>query len=178
MQLTTRKTIDSAAIPGVRFTVRRLGKTQRAARDLQTMEQRRKCAALAREWRALLPAMAEDGVTFLKPEDDTAANRDARARIDEEYGLLMDSAIKPASIRAALVSIENLAVDGKLVTTAKDFLDADAPALDDLGDEIFRACEEASGLTDEERKNLQPPTISSELAAGATSGSTVTPAGA
>ena len=83
MQTTSKKTIESTSIPGVTFTVRRLGKSQRSARDLTTMEARRKCNALAREWRALLPPLQSDGVTFVNPADDTNEARDKRAALDE-----------------------------------------------------------------------------------------------
>lgn len=173
MQLTSRNTIESAVAPGVRFTVRRLDSTQRAARDLQTMEARRRSRQLSREWIAIAP-MKEDGLTFVDPNQDTQEVRTQREPLDEEYTLLLNSVLKPASVRAALISIVNLSIDGRIVTTAKDFLDSRGPGTDALFDEIWQACEEASGLTDEERKNLQPPTISSELAAGETTDSTAT----
>jgi hypothetical protein len=178
MQITSKKTIESVAAPGVSFTVRRLNSSQRSARDLTTMEARRKNSMLAREWRSLLPAMLADGVTFMDPADDTNEARDKRYALDEEYALLLESVLKPASVRAALISIANLSVDDKPVVTAKDFLDVRGPATDDLFDEIYRACEEAAGLTDDERKNLQPPTTSNELAAGETNDTTATPAAA
>jgi hypothetical protein len=178
MQTTSKTTIESTSNPGVKFTVRRLGKSQRSARDLTTMEARRKCNALSREWRALLPAMQPDGETFVNPADDTPELRESRGALHEEYALLLESAIKPASIRAALISIEGLSVDGKSVTTAKDFIETLGPTTDDLFDEIYLACEEAAGLTDEEKGKSKPPTTTKEPEAAGTLDTTAIPAAA
>lgn len=177
MQLTSKVTIESKAIPGVKFTVRRLDSSQRAARDLTTMAARRKTRELSQAWRALLPELLADGKTYKNPADDTPELKAQREPFDEEFALVTDSVLKPASVRAALVSITDLSIDDKLITSAKDFLDARGPATDGLFNEIYQACEEASGLTDEERKNLLPPIISKEVVAGETTDSTVIPAG-
>lgn len=88
---------------------------------------------------------------------DPPENIKRRAALDYIAGLIKDEHLKPATIRAGLVSIEGLTIDGKSATPealigAGDF--------DELIDEIYAACEAVSGLNDEARKNLESPTTS------------------
>jgi len=100
------------------------------------------------------------------------------AAVDYEFSLVLSSYLLPASIRAGLVSIEGLEIDGKpatpeLLTTCA------TPELDDLVREIYAECEIASGLTSTQRKNSQPLIISTEpVVSEATKSSTAVTASA
>ena len=60
IQLKTKKRIESAALPGVAFTVRRLSHMRRASRDLDTMPAQVRIARLIREWREIMDADRSD----------------------------------------------------------------------------------------------------------------------
>jgi len=138
MELKPRVTHESTAVPGVRYTVRTLNQIQRAKRDLEVFPHRAKIAEL----------MAEMGRI---PENDE--NFTKRARLDMEIGLLINQHMKPAYLRAGLVSIEGVTIDGREASVA-DVIDYGDDA---LVDEIYAACAVASGITVEQQKNLQSP---------------------
>lgn len=149
---------ESTVTPGVTFKVRSLSKIERAKREFPLMDARFQIADLANEWLAIKPP--EDG------EEDIRTAKDVRrARfIDVQYQLLMDSVIKPAVLRAGVVSIHGLKIDGK--AAGIDSLIAGGNALDDLIEEIFEACQEASGLTEQQRKNSESPSTSNTRGRG------------
>lgn len=155
MQITSRKTIESTAVPGVTFTVRRLNKTQRAKRDGPVMAERLRFSAALREREAIKPIGDPDRILSadLQKEYET---------VNYEASLLYEEHLMPASVRAALVSIAGLEIDGAAITSASMLLESGTPETDALLDEIYEACESASTLSDEERKNLKSLTTSGE----------------
>jgi hypothetical protein len=164
LSIQSKTTAESAVCPGVKFTVRRLNKIQRSARDLPVMEPRMRYTEISERYFEL------KGLKEPTPETE----REARM-IDYEAGLIINEHLKPASIRAALVSIEGLEIDGK-PATADSLLADGSPDTDGLIDEIYAACEIASGLSGTQQKNLQSPSTSVEPADGETGGSTADPA--
>lgn len=147
-----RKTFDSKAVPGVRFTVRTLNKIQRAKRDLPTLEIRHHLLKLLREY------------AFLEevPESDRTQEQISRMRmIDLEYTWLENSEIIPSVIRAGVVSIEGLALDEK-PATIDALLESGGPDYDALIEELLAACRDAAGLGAAEIKNSGSDTTSSE----------------
>ena len=162
MNLTSTQTHDSDAIPGVKFTVRRLNYISRCERDLGILTNRSRLGSIMREMEMLC-----DGGSIERDDDGRVTNiakgkeADFR-RLDNEYAMLHQTQIVPAYIRAGLVSVEGLEVDGK----AADVAAVLASAPDALLDEIFAACYAASDLTDAQRKNSQSPGSSDDPEAG------------
>lgn len=163
----TKITHQSEAFPGVAFIVRRLNQIQRAKRDLSIVEHRRafsdlhaRFQKLVEEVKALRDAGSADAAT---------ATEKTALDIDLEAGRLLDIHIKPAVIRSGLLSISGLSLDGQEATIAA--ITDHAP--DALIDEIYVACELASGLTADQQKNSQSPSDSLGLAAGEKSSTTV-----
>jgi hypothetical protein len=178
MQLTSRKTIYSKAIEGVRFSVRRLNRVQRARRDRSIAEQREQYFAASNAYfEAMKKAGFEigpDGRWARKegaPEPTLEMSNEIRS-FGDQATMYFDEFIVPASIRAGLISIENLACNGESITTADQLLDCESNA-DDLIHEVYLACEGGAGLSDEERKNSQSLTTSGAQVEGEISDSTV-----
>lgn len=107
---------------------------------------------------------------------DTPAAQRSRALADQRAALIRDEHMKPAVIRAGLVSIEGAQVNGEPVTVAS--LIASSADFDELLDEIYEACEQASGLTVKQQKNLQSDTTSTGQVATNPTNSSAIPAGA
>jgi len=157
----SRTVVESTNCPGVTFTVRRLNKIQRSARDLPVMEARMRYTEISERYFELKAI----------PEQTPELEREARM-IDYEAGLIINQHLKPASVKAALVSISGMEIDGKPVT-AESLLADGSPDADALIDEIYAACEIASGLTGVQQKNSQSPSTSPEPGDGETKGSIV-----
>ncbi len=165
MNLSPQQKHESAALPGVSFTVRRLNYIARCERDLALLEDRARMAALIGRMQALC-----DGDDFTKPR---AGAEQEHRRLDAEYAMLHQTRIIPAYIRAGLVSVDGLTVDGAAADTAAVL----AAAPDALLDEIFAACVAASDLSESQRKNWQSPGSSDAPEAGQTSSTTAPAAG-
>lgn len=148
MNLESTVTKDSTTRPGVRFTVRVLNKIQRARRDFALVEPRTKLTGLYQQMSAIPSDATED------------ADRLRRASLDHECGLLIDMHLKPAYIRAGLLSIEGLEIDGK-PATADSLIERGNDELDPLIDEIYLACATESGLSEEQKKDSPSPEPSS-----------------
>lgn len=158
MQITSKKTIESIAVPGVTFTVRRLNKIQRAKRDRPVMAERLRFGTALREREAIKPMKEPARVLSA----DLQKEYDA---FNYEATLLYEEYLVPASISAALVSITGLEIDGTAITSASALLESGTTETDTLFDEIYGACESASGLSDAERKNSKSP-ITSDVVVG------------
>ena len=158
---------ESKAHPGVRFTVRRLNHLQRAKRTFGVLQHASRIQELLVEYRQVLEAAGIRARPFEEEQAETerrqAANNLPRAAaLDSEIGQLLDAHIKPAAIQAGLLSIDGFHVDGK-AATPEQVLEFAPP---DLLEEIFLACETASGLNGEEQKNSQSPGLSPGPEAG------------
>lgn len=160
MNLTPLQRHESAALPGVAFTVRRLNYIARCERDLSLLEDRARMSGLLTRMREVC-----DGDDVTKPR--TGSENEHR-RLDAEYAILHQTRIVPAYIRAGLVSVDGLTVDGSDADTAAVL----ASAPDALLDEIFGACVAASDLSEAQRKNWQSPGSSDAPEAGQTSSTT------
>jgi len=148
MHLDSRKTHESKAIPGCKFVTRRLNSIQRARRDAGIAEHRREYTRLTTELSALVRRLIGDGTPEERQAKLAALHSDKALEmnaLDDGARLILDEHIRPAVIRAALVSIEG--ADG---ITLENLFD-EAP--DELIDEIDAACNESSGLTAEQQKN-------------------------
>lgn len=164
ISLKSKSTLESKSTPGVSFTVRTLNKIQRAKRDLLIIETRQQMSALVREYGPLAEL-----------ETPTPEQAKRKALIDVEYTWLEDRDLKPALLRAGIVSVEGMEIDGKAVTV--DALIESAGAdYDALIDEMYTACEAASGLSATETKNSSSDTTSTEQVVPASPDSTVTSA--
>jgi hypothetical protein len=148
MHLTTRKTHESKAIPGCKFTVRTLNSVQRARRDAAIADHRREYSRVTGELTTLVAKHLGDGSEEERRAKLAALDRSVSAELDllaDQARLIQDEFITPATIRAALFSIE-----GAGDVTLENFVD-EAP--DELLDEVKAACEQASGLTADQQKN-------------------------
>ncbi len=160
MDLSPLQQHDSEALAGVKFSVRLLNYISRCQRDLGILEDRARMAGILSRMRDLC-----EGGEIGKPR---AGSENDYRRLDAEYSILHQTRIVPAYIRAGLVSIEGLTVEGAAADT-EAILRA---APDALLDEIFAACVAASDLTEEQRKNWQSPGTSAAPEAGQASSTT------
>jgi hypothetical protein len=155
--------INSTAVPGVTYTVRNLNRIQRAEREFGLMEARYRVSELNSELAALAKEFgidpdADTSVAELFAADATAAQSRRRALLWKEIGLIGDRDIKPATIKAGLISIQGVDVGDK-AADVESILSGD-PKTDALLDEIFAACEDSAGLLEKQRKNSASPTTS------------------
>lgn len=162
MNLTSTEVHDSTAIPGVKFIVRRLNYISRCERDLGILANRSRLGSIMREMGTLC-----NGGSVERDDENRATNitkgKELEFRLlDTEYAMLHQTQIVPAYIRAGLVSVEGLEIDGKAADTAAIL----ASAPNDFLDEVFSACHAASDLTDAQRKNSQSPGSSDAPEAG------------
>jgi hypothetical protein len=198
MNTATKTTHESQALPGVKFVVRQLNQFQRARRDESLIDARARVTELSQE-RERLPdpeapireiqalALKEDRpltdgertqvesiIAEIASDPAAEAARLARAKLDQKMGIEITLNLKPAYLRAGLVSIEGYTIDG-IVPTVDALLESGD---DGLLDEIYLACSEASGLSPVQQKNLQSPGTSDEAAQPGETSSTATAAAA
>jgi len=140
MKLRSKITHESKTVEGVRFTVRVLNQIRKAVREEGLVQVRAQI-------RAKHDAIRNAG-------DDV----NQIATLADEAAILASKHVTPAYLRAGLISIEGLEIDDKPITTVEDVLEF---APDELLDEILTACNDASGLSEEQQKNSQSPTTSS-----------------
>lgn len=203
LSIKSRITQESTSTPGVSFTVRTLNKIQRAERDLPIAEQAFEFGLVSEEYFSLLPkgwteresarkrvaklsvdqpdsaelAAAKEELRVIEASVvDTPEAEKRRRFLDYRAGLLRDLYIKPAAIQAALVSVAGLEIDG-VPATPETLLDHTGADYDALIEEIYQSCESAAGLSADQQKNSQSPTISSAPAAGDLTDSGATSAG-
>jgi hypothetical protein len=184
LQITNKKTIESQAVPGITYTVRLLNKTKRAERDAPIMDAivRHQTAATAHYDAMIAAGYAVVNGYWDRPKDLPSPTEEAMAEIRvlrAEVDLIRDEFILPAVIRAGLISIAGFTDDAgnPVIATADTLLECGADA-DALIDEVYLACESASGLSENERKNSPSPTISAEPVGDATNVSTAAPVAA
>lgn len=146
MNFDSTVTRESMSLPGVSFTVRRLNQIERARRDFSIADETLKIAELITRHAQLNPGEEKR----LSPDEAAEVGR-----INQELDFLVNMHLKPSAIRAGLVSIDGLQIDGEEATT--EILIARGPR--ELVEEVWQACQESAGLGDEERKNSQSPTI-------------------
>lgn len=139
---------------GVAFTVRRFteGLRIRLRTDLSTSLER------IRE----IVAEAESLEGQAKADPKTEARLQS---LSDSIERLQSAEIDRAYVRAGLVKVEGLEIDGQPATT--DALIENGPR--DLYREILAAVKREAGLTETERKNSESPTTSGEAVGGETS---------
>lgn len=164
MNFEPTQTIESAALPGVTFVVRRLNKIQRAQRDAKLIDARARIAAIYERMR---PMFADDST--VRPEHLAEFQK-----LDNEVGMAMVTELYPAYLRAGLISISDYEIAGKPATVETLLSDGE----DALLDEIYAACVANGGLTAEQEKNSQSPGTSPEAEAGQATPTTATAADA
>ena len=164
-------TQNSQAYPGVRFTVRVLNQYQRALRDSKIIDARVQVSELSRQLHAVPDPDAEiDEICARAKKEDREVTADEQAQIDlitadserfktrieratldHRIGLIINTELKPAYIRASLQSVEGLEIDGQAPKEPWDVLIQTAP--DELLDELYVAAQLNSGLTQAQEKN-------------------------
>lgn len=137
---------------GATFTVRRLSVIERAKRDLPLAEHQGRYSDLLDERRLFSPE---------KDVEPTPEQRKELRRIDLEIDSVLNLHLKEAIIRAGLVKIEGIEVDGRPITIDEFLQFGD----EDLIDQAFVFCDLASQLDSARLKNLQSPGTSPALVA-------------
>lgn len=161
MIIATTTTHESVVIPGVSYVVRHLNYISRCERDLAMIDDRAKVSDLARR----IAAVSDEADGKRTPH---AGKEGEFQRLNAEHSMVYQSRIVPAYVRAGLVSVAGLDVDGK----PADVGTFCSWAPDALIDEVFAACYAASDLSDAERKNSQSPGSSPAAEDGAPSNTT------
>jgi len=205
MSFSPTVTHPSSAVPGVTFTVHRIGFGRRTDLDLETLKLRQRLReleadhpprsdrekelaeqlAIAQKKALAVPAeeyaavMAADVDPLAKElaEAVPAETKKRRAVLNEEY-MMVENQIQAVWIRRGLVSIEHRVADDKGELdgmTADELLDHGPPA---LAIEIYEALTGDGKLKDGESKNSPPPTTSGERADGQSQSTTAESAAA
>lgn len=153
-------TIDAQSSPGVRFTVKRLSQMERAKRDMQIAVHTLRIGEIAARVKEIRePYQAKEGEQAPKmPIEDQVEI----TKLDREAGVLWNLHVKPAFVRAGLVSVDGMTHGGKPVTA--DSLLEYGP--DDLTDEVWLAVSNNASLTYEQAKNSPSPFTSTEQESG------------
>jgi len=180
-------TRESTALPGVKFTIRRMGLSRRTDLDFETLKLRQRLReleadhpprtdqekelseqlAIAVRKAGAVSAAEYDGVMKADVEPLAAELaacvpadvKKARSVLNEEY-VQVENRISAAWIRAGFVSIEGGDVDGM---TAEQLLDYGPPA---LAGEIYEALTSDARLGGIEKKVSLPPITFGEAEAG------------
>lgn len=168
IQLKSKIRIESAALPGAAFTVRRMSHLRLAGVDIATLDAQKRLTRITREWMLIMGDTAKLGTRDLIAErlaNLTLDELDRVGDIDREHSAIMAHEVWPARIKAGVISIEGIiGEDGAALDTPDKLLAAATPELNGFIEEMFQACERASGLDAEEIKNLQLPTTGTEPA--------------
>jgi hypothetical protein len=171
MNIETTFTQDSQACPGVRFTMRVLNQYQRSLRDAKLIDARVHVSELSAQLGRVADPDAEileirarakaenreltdaeaTRVDQIAADPAAAAPRIERAVIDHRIALIMNSELKPGYIRASLLAIDGLKIDGEAPKEPWDAVIQKAP--DGLLDELYLAAHLNSGLTQAQEKN-------------------------
>jgi hypothetical protein len=157
----TEVTVPSVAVPDVQFTVRRLSRVERAKRDLTIAEYQVRHDEIDRTAAKLLEPFHDQIKEWAKQYRDGEEQTDPDflptdlahqvRTLRHEQAALMDAYIRPATIRAGLVSIEGLCYRGKPATA--ELLIANGP--DELIDEVFNAIAVHARLSVPQVKNSE-----------------------
>jgi len=145
---------DSEVYPGVKFTVRKFNVWQRLERDADIADQVLRVEQIAAEHRVLA-------------EDDEKR----RVELNAEFMRINNGIIAPVVMKAGLVSIKDLLVDGEPVTDYDGLVKCGAVSSDFIT-ELFIACQCAAGVYGDERKNSASPGISTGRTDGPNQNST------
>jgi hypothetical protein len=168
IQLKSKTRVESVALPGAAFTVRRMSHLRLAGIDIATLDAQKRLTRITREWMLIMGDSAKLATRELIAErlgKLTPDELDRIGDIDREHAAITAHEIWPARIKAGIISIEGIiGEDGAALDTPDKLLAAATPELNGLIEEMFQACEKASGLDAEETKNLPLPTTGTEPA--------------
>lgn len=172
MDFATTIVQDSAAAPGVKFTVYRM--SERIRRELRV--QLAGAFAEIREIEADRQDLVEEAAARLRKDWTevlvTELTRQERRRLTElveREALVRDTKINPAYLQAGLASIDGLLIDGAPGTTAEDL--ARVPG-GELYREVMQAVLTAAGLAEAKRPNSGSPSTSGAVEGGKTDDTT------
>lgn len=186
LSLKTKETIELKSAPGVTVTARVLSKSAVMRRDLATVDARRRLSLAQLKSQAMLPVKSattdEEKAERAKEwaEKIAAFSPDERMAyflLDEEIGAITQLELRPAAIRAGIVAISGIEIDGAAVTVEQLDKIIDH-ASDEVLDELYRICEERAGLPEAVAKNSPSPSTSAGPVDGESLSSTVATASA
>jgi hypothetical protein len=144
---------ESTTTPGVRFRVRVLNVVRRARRDAAIADQRLEYTRATTERAAAFRLLVGEDGTIQELNDKANLLPDEKRvqlyALDERCNGILQQHIIPATIRAGLVEITGLQLNGKPADA--ELLIEEGP--DDLLAEVYEACANAAGLTEEQAKN-------------------------
>lgn len=169
-------TKDSAACPGVRFTIRDIseGQRRRLRRELAPAFARISDIEVEREeFYERIAARVGKPAAEIKLDELTPRERADHASILARIDLVNDCDVTPAYFRAGFVSVDGLIVDGKATFTADELAEMGPPP---LVREITRAITRGAQLDESEKANLSLPSTSPAAVEGATSDISAGPA--
>lgn len=151
--LKSKITHESKVEPGAKFTVRALNYIQRARRDSGVSKQRLEYSRMLGQLGRMQKENLGEGDYESRKAKFDALPETVRQQMDTlsfESANILHEHLIPSALRAGLISIDGLVIEGASVKTVEELLES---APDELLDEIYQACEKAAGLTAEERKN-------------------------
>jgi hypothetical protein len=171
MNFESRTTIQSTlpAFEGVSFTVHTLNEPRRMKARLALADTSRRLREIAAQATAAVGGKSLEDPTKFSPEEMAAF-----LPFSERSGDIWAADVVPAWIRALLISVQGLTIDGK-PATVESFIE-DGPAA--LYAEVARHITNEAGLTKRELGESEPPSTSSAQADGRMNDSSATPAGA
>lgn len=154
-ELKSKCRFESKAAPGAVFVIRTLNSIQRARRDASIAEQRLEFTRVSAELAALRKALiGNDGTVEDNRAKYDALSIDDKMKLDflaAKQNSLYEEYVVPANLKAGIVKIEGLKLDGQVVETVEQLYEAP----DALINELYEQCQAAAGLSEEEQKNSQ-----------------------
>lgn len=173
LSLKTKETIELKSAPGVTVTARILSRAAVMRRDMGTIDARRRQAiAFAKRAEIFTPpksdAKTDAGKAAAAKERDElyaalpVEQRLAFEQLTEELITIGDLEIRPAVIRAGIIAVDGLEIDG----AAGDVVGMIEHGSEEMLQEVYEICEARAGLQEDVAKNLQSPTTSPGPVAG------------
>jgi hypothetical protein len=183
LSLKTKETIELKSAPGVTVTARVLSKAAVMRRDLGTVDARRRLSLAQLKSQAMLPVKSattdEEKAARAKEwaEKIAAFSPDERMTyflLDEDIAAITKLELRPAAIRAGIVSITGIEIDGAAATIDQ----VTEHASEEVLDELHAICEDRAGLPEDIAKNLPSLSTSAGQVDGESLNSTVATASA
>ena len=169
ISLTSKMTMDSKLLPGARVHLRKFNVQNRAHIVLALAEYRAKVNTLYRQMipLAIVPDETDETGAVTKPGDSPDVRERKtieRLALQTEIAALEDAYIKPALLRAYVVSIDGVELDGEPLS-AETLVSGAHPS---FADEVYTFMEANNGLPPFVSSSSPSPSPSLTLEDGAT----------
>lgn len=165
-------TKDSAALPGVRFTIREISEGQRRRLRRELAPAFARIADIETERAEFYERIAErtgKPVAEITLDELTPRERREFDSLNEQIDFENDTAVNPVYFKAAFLGVKGLSIEGKPADDidAEGLIECGPPA---LVREITVAILRGAELDDAEKANLSSPSTSTAPVEGQTSG--------